>query len=227
VGQFKAFARAATYRTDAEKDGWAVAWTGSSWGKVDDASWQKPGFEQTEDHPVTEVSWNDGKAFCEWMSKAGTAKVSLPSEAQWEYACRAGSKGRFFWGEEETKAGQYANVADKTGKAKFSNWTIFDTDDGYVFTSPVGKFRANDFGLYDMTGNVWEWCEDTYGDYDKAPTDGTSARNDANDASRVLRGGSWDVNPQDARSACRYRGRPDDRNFLAGFRVVVACEWLR
>jgi formylglycine-generating enzyme required for sulfatase activity len=239
VGQFKVFVRAAAYRTDAEKDGWAYAWKDGSLGKVDGASWQKPGFEQTEEHPVTEVSWNDCQEFIKRLNvgaglappsggqgaqRAAPLRFALPSEAQWEYACRAGSKGRFFWGGDETKAGQYANVADKTAKAEFSNWPVFDTEDGYVFTAPVGKFQPNGLGLYDMTGNVREWCEDAYGDYDKAPTDGTNA---ANDASRVHRGGSWLSLPQNARSADRRRFPPDYRYCNAGFRVAVVCEWSR
>jgi formylglycine-generating enzyme required for sulfatase activity len=232
VGQFKAFVRAATYRTDAEKDGWAVAWTGSTRDQVNGASWQKPGFEQTEEHPVTEVSWNDCQAFIKHLNatvgaglappsgpqaaqQAAPLRFSLPNEAQWEYACRAGTKGRFFWGEDETKAGQHANVADKTAKAEFSDWTISDTEDGYVFTAPVGRFKANAFGLYDMHGNVWEWCEDAYGDYDKALTNGT------NDASRVLRGGCWGVIPLYCRSASRLWSLPDLRYDFIGLRLVL------
>jgi formylglycine-generating enzyme required for sulfatase activity len=165
------------------------------------------------------VSWNDAKAFSAWMSKAGAAKVALASEAQWEYACRAGSKGRFFWGEDEAKASQYANVADKTLKAKVPDFPfpVFGTEDGYVFTAPVGKFQPNGFGLYDMTGNVWEWCEDAYGDYDKASADGTNAASDANDASRVLRGGCWLSYPLSARSADRLRNQPDYRSSARDF----------
>jgi formylglycine-generating enzyme required for sulfatase activity len=239
VGQFKGFVQAASYRTYAERNGWASAWTGSRAGRVKGASWQKPGFDQTDDHPVTEVSCYDAEAFCEWISKGQPAKVTLPREDQWEYACRAGSKGRFFWGEDETKAGQYANVGDKALKGKFPDWphSPFDTDDGYVFTSPVGKFRPNDFGLYDVVGNVMEWCEvlEGHGVWGRAMRRSGDMEwcQELDHEGRpmsdwFLRGGSWLASPQNCRSAFRSgEDLPIMQYCMAGFRVVTACEWLQ
>jgi formylglycine-generating enzyme required for sulfatase activity len=228
VGQFKAFVRGAGYRTDAEKDGMSLGWIGNRSGRVEGASWQKPGFGQTDNHPVTEVSWNDAKAFCDRISKGQSARVGLPSEAQWEYACRAGSKGPFFWGENETKAGHYANVAPRKKKLWLSGWLSSDMDDRYALTSPVGKLRPNDFGLYDMSGNVWEWCEDGYHrDSEGAPGDGRSAVSDASDGERVIRGGYWQGGCRACRCANRYGLEPGHRDDYTGFRVVVPYEWLR
>jgi len=214
--------KASGYQTDAEKDGWAVAWTGKTWDRVKGASWRKPGSEQTEDHPVTEVSWNDAKALCEWMSKGGTAKARLPTEARWEYACRAGTRTAYHWGDDPDDGKGYCNAADQSAEKQFKGWTVFNWDDGYVFTAPVGRFKSNAFGLYDMHGNAWEWCEDGYKEsYEGAPEDATNAASDASDAPGVVRGGSWYDDPPFVRAAYRSgltRGLSD---YLAGIRVAL------
>ena len=219
-GEFAAFVKDAGYKTDAEKEGWAYAWDGKSWGKVDGASWKKPGFEQTDEHPVTEISHNDAVAFCDWLTKKTGKTVRLPPEAEWEYACRGGTNTAYPWGDDPDDGKGWANAADQTAKKQFSNWTAFSWDDGYVFTAPVGKFKPNAFGLHDMIGNVWEWCADWYAD-SYANANNTDPQGPASGTSRVLRGGSWCDLPQLCRSARRLRSSPGFRVIDLGFRVVV------
>jgi len=220
VDQFAAFVKDSGYKTDAEKDGWSFGFEIKDGTiaakKMDGCSWRNPSFDQKGDHPVVQVSWNDAKAFCDWLSKKSGKTVQLPTESQWEYACRAGTKTAYPWGDDPDKGKGWANCADQSLKKKIPNETIityfFRWDDGFVLTSPVGSFKANAFGLYDMIGNAWEWCSDRYGDYDKGAGTG---------AGFVLRGGCWDGNPQGCRSARRGVGTPGRRCFDFGFRVSV------
>jgi len=137
-------------------------------------SWRNAGFEQTDERPVVNVSWNDAVAFCKWLSKKEGKTYQLPTEAQWEYACRAGTTTRYYSGDDPETLAKVANVADAAAKAKFPDrkYTI-KANDGYVFTSPVGKFKPNAFGLYDMHGNAWQWCADWYDAdyYGQSPVD--------------------------------------------------------
>ena len=171
--------------------------------------------------PVVNVSWEDARAYCV------ASGVRLPTEAEWEYSCRAGTKTKFWWGDSETEAGQYANVADKALRAKHPDlrfhdrpWTIFDTDDGCPIVARVGAFRPNAFGLHDMVGNVWEWCADWYeeGYYAKSPE--VDPPGPASGTERVLRGGSWGSDPSLCRSAIRTRNDPGSRLWLGGFRCA-------
>ena len=108
------------------------------------------------------VSWNDAVAFCEWLTRREKAVYRLPTEAEWEYACRAGTTTLFSSGNDPEGLLSVANVADGTLKQKFSGWTTIAGSDKFAFTAPVGSFHANGFGLFDMHGNVWEWCHDWY-----------------------------------------------------------------
>jgi len=189
------------------------------------ASWRNPRFGQKGDHPVVQVSWNDATAFCNWLTKKSGKAVGLPTEAQWEYACRAGTKTAYPWGDNPDDGKGWANCGDQSLQKKLPNAPatskFFSWDDGFVFTSPVGSFKPNAFGLYDMTGNVWQWCQDRYRDYDKgAATDPTGA---VVGSARVLRGGSWVVNPGYCRAACHNRYDAETRGDDDGFRVVAAA----
>jgi formylglycine-generating enzyme required for sulfatase activity len=229
VDQFAAFANDSGYKTDAEKDGGSVGYEIEdgklTFKKVDGASWRKPSFDQKGDHPVVQVSWNDAKAFCDWLSKKSGKKVALPTEAQWEYACRAGTKTAYPWGDSPDDGKGWANCPDQGLKKKLPNapaaWTFFSWDDGFVFTSPVGSFKPNAFGLYDMIGNAWEWCSDWCdGDY-YANSPKTDPQGPASGLTRVLRGGCWFSSPRLCRSAMRLRNAPVIRYGSIGFRVVV------
>jgi formylglycine-generating enzyme required for sulfatase activity len=181
---------------------------------------QRPGL------PVERTTWFEALKFCERVSEANPGlRFTLPTEAQWEYACRAGTKTAYAWGDNPDDGKGWANAADQSLKKKLPNapaaWKFFSWDDGFVFTSPVGSFKANTFGLYDMNGNAWQWCQDHYGDYEKgAATDPTGADTGA---LRVLHGGSWINGPRRCRSAYRLRLSPVSRCGGIGFRVAVAA----
>jgi formylglycine-generating enzyme required for sulfatase activity len=219
-GQFAAFIEESRYKTDAEKEGWAFAWRGSSWGKVEGASWRDPGFTQSDTHPVVCVSWNDAKAFCDWLRRKESGVYRLPTEAEWEYACRSGSSTTFCWGDNADDGSGWCNAADLTAKEKFSGWTTFNWRDGYIYTAPFGNFRSNSFGLYDMHGNVWEWCNDWYDEdyYSQSPI--VDPQGPSSGTYRVLRGGSWINYPRYCRSAVRDGSTPGYRIYSLGFRVV-------
>ncbi len=165
------------------------------------------------DKPVVGVSWREAMEFCQRLSELTGREYSLPSEAQWEYACRAGTETPFHFG--ETIHPELANY----NASQSYNGSLTGNYQGE--TTPVNQFDvANAWGLCDMHGNVWEWCLDHYGSYDEAPTDGTARITEDDSASRVLRGGSWINNPWYCRSAYRYNLSPDFRDYIIGFRVM-------
>ena len=140
---------------------------------------------------------------------------------RWEYACRAGTTTRYYSGDDPETLAKVGNVADAAAKAKFPDWKYtIKGNDGYVFTSPVGKFKPNAFGLYDMHGNAWQWCADWHGKdyYGKSPADDPTGPRIG--YFRLLRGGSWKSEPYFAGSAHRNWCAPDGRHFDAGFRVA-------
>jgi len=223
-GQFRQFVADTRYKTDAEKGEkpGAFGWDPDKkeFGFKAKYSWRKVGFEQTDEHPVVNVSWNDAKAFCEWLSKKEKKTYRLPTEAEWEYACRAGTTTRYSSGDDPETLAKVGNVADATAKAQFPDRTwMIKASDGYVFTSPVGSFQPNTFGLYDMHGNAWQWCADWYdGDYyAKSPADDPSGPTTG--SIRVFRGGSWYDYAGYCRSADRRGDTPGGRYYDLGFRV--------
>jgi formylglycine-generating enzyme required for sulfatase activity len=221
-GEFRQFVADTGYKTDAEKDGkggFGIDEKGH-WNQKPEYTWRNPGFTQTDEHPVVDVSWNDAVAFCQWLSRKEGKTYRLPTEAEWEYACRAGTTTRYWCGDDPEGLAQVGNVADAAAKAQFPDWITIAASDGYVFTSPVGSFRANAFGLYDMHGNACQWCADWYdaGYYDRSPVDDPSGPDSG--SSRVLRGGSWFNRPSRCRSANRSWFAPDGRGDSSGFRVA-------
>lgn len=223
-GQFAAFVKATSYQTDAEKDGkggYGINADGKHEQKPE-YSWRQNSFSQSDDHPVVNVSWNDAVAFCEWLSAKEGQTYELPREAEWEYACRAGTTSLWWHGDDAEGLAMISNVADGTAKEKFSAQTLAITaKDGYVFTSPVGSYRANGFGLYDMHGNVCEWCRDGYAAGEYATRTGVTSDPLATSTvgRRVLRGGSWYNYSMGTRSADRYLIASKNRGDYAGFRV--------
>jgi len=222
-GQFRQFVEAENYKTEGEADGTGgVGWDAAKKGWVKDAkyTWRNPGFAQTDEHPVVLVSWNDAVKFCEWLSRKDGKAYRLPSEAEWEFACRAGSKTRFHFGDEDEDLAKYGNVADADFQTTGGGDGGIKASDGYGFTAPVGRFKPNAFGLYDMHGNAAEWCRDYYGPYAKLDTarDPIQLTKQSDDR-RVLRGGSCGLIAGRCRAARRFRRAPDFRYGFVGFRV--------
>jgi formylglycine-generating enzyme required for sulfatase activity len=218
-GQFREFlAHCPGYTID---DG-AWAFTGGSWEKRK-GSWQAPGFDQTDDHPVVCVNWTDAQAYVRWLSAITGETYRLPSEAEWEYACRADTTTARFWGNTIEPMVRYAQCYNESTRDAFpgpKSPMIAPGRTRYRYTAPVGSFSPNGFDLHDMLGNVWEWCEDTWTrDYRTAPTDGSPVTA-ADNPDRVLRGGSWLNLPTYVRSAYRGHAAPHLRFLNFGFRVA-------
>ena len=193
------------------------------WRERAGRSWRFPGYVQTEQHPVVCVNWDDANRYVEWLSLKTGQRYRLPTESEWEYAARAGTKTMYYWGDgtdDDWKQCRYANAADlRTGLF----WRA-GCDDGHEYTAAVGSYLPNPFGLHDMLGNVWEWTQDCWSDdYSDAPADG-SAYEVGHCTLRVLRGGSRYVSAEGIRAAHRLRFDPLSRNQNTGFRVA---RWAR
>ena len=197
-----------------------------SWVPDATKNWENPGFTQTANHPVVCVSHADAKAYAHWLSEKTGRQYRLPSEAEWEYAARAGSAAFRYWGSDKSNqlACRYANVTDAVAYEAYpGNWHPFDCRDGFLNTAPIGTYEANSFGLHDMLGNVREWTADCYSDsYHDVPSDGRAVVFDICQQ-WVSRGGHWGSLPRDLRSASRSFGAPNGRgDHGTGFRVVAS-----
>ena len=181
-----------------------------------------PAGQQPGAYPVLYVGWDDAQAFCGWLSGKTGRIVRLPTEAEWEYACRAGSQSRFCFGDKEEDLHKYANYGDQPTTNEVS-WQDKEHRDGFGNTAPAGSLKPNAWGLYDMHGNVWEWCSDWYATAYTAG-DQTDPTGPATGTHRVMRGGSFQDSPQLCRSAHRNRGLPSYRLGCLGFRVVVVSK---
>ena len=224
-GQFRQFVTATAYKMHTEKGEkrWAWGWDPDKkeFSFNEKYSWQNSGFKQTDEHPVVNVTWNDAVAFCKWLTKKEGRTYRLPTEAEWEYACRAGTTTRYLSGDDPKTLSKIGERVDATALAKIPDWKyMIRHSDNYVFTSPVGKSKPNAFGLYDMQGNAFQWCSDWYGEnyYAASPFDDPTGPDSGKD--RVIRGGTWSFRPLGARSAERNRTEPDGRNCAVGFRVA-------
>ncbi len=217
-GQYRAFAQA----TDRSSDGCFV-WTGAKFEHDLSKDWRNPGYVQEETHPAACVSWNDASAYVTWLSQKTGKNYRLLSEAEWEYAARAGTTTTRFWGDDGNMSCGYANGSDLTAHAQvpgFDKFVVANCNDRYAYTAPVGSYRPNAFGLHDLLGNVWEWTQDCWNEnYSGAPADG-SASVTGNCSQRVVRGGSWFFNPQFLRAAFRLWDSTAVRGNFGGFRVA-------
>ena len=200
--EFEKFVIETGYRTDAEKSGGCYIYVSSSWKKNPAANWRNPGFQQEGDHPVVCVSWNDTAEYTGWLVRKNNRDYRLPTEAEWEYAARSGGKSeRFAGGDDVDKVAWYASNSDNR-------------------THPVGRKQSNGLGLYDMSGNVWQWTGDWYDrryyrmsprNDPQGPTSGTK---------RVFRGGSWFYDQRGVRATYRDFSAPDFSSSYLGFRLA-------
>jgi formylglycine-generating enzyme required for sulfatase activity len=208
VGEFRQFVEATKYQTEAEKGDGAYVWKDNDLKKVKDASWRNPYFPQEDNQPVVCVSWNDAIAFIEWLNQQTGKEYRLPTEAEWEYAARAGTETDYWWGNDIGK-----NRANCNGSG--SQWSGKQT-------SPVGSFEPNPFGLYDTAGNVWEWTcseyEEKYSGKEQKCVKKSYLKSKT--CHFVLRGGSWGNDAGGTRTANRARRRPAERGRFDGFRLA-------
>ena len=209
-GQFAAFVNNTGYKTE----GGAYVWKGDKWELDPKGSWRNPGFAQDDSHPVAGVNWDDANAYAAWLSSKSGKTYRLLSETEREYVTRAGTTTPFWWGSSITPAqanydGNYVYAGGGT-KGEWRKATV-----------PVGSFAANPWGLYNVHGNVWEWCEDVWhDDYDGAPTDGLAWLQGGDASRRVVRGGSWSGYPRVLRAANRVGFSTDVRFNSRGFRLA-------
>jgi formylglycine-generating enzyme required for sulfatase activity len=187
-----------------------------------DRSFRNPGYAQSGVHPAVCVNWRDAKAYVEWLSQSTGKTYRLLSETEWEYVARAGSTLPYGFGKDATEVCKFANGADQSAKLAMlpTDYAYMNCTDSYPYTAPVGSFKANAIGLFDLLGNVWEWTEDCfYDDYLTAPSDG-SARAGAGCQARAVRGGSWFSTGKSLRPAVRAKATDSARYDDVGFRVA-------
>ena len=169
----------------------------------------KPGTKSGTNNPACYISWDDASKFCDMLSKTTGKKVMLPTEAQWEYACRAGSNTAYCFGDDASKLGDFAwYTSNASGKGK-------------EYAHAVGQKKPNAWGLYDMHGNVWEWCRDWYDKKFYAKAKNVDPENTTESKARIVRGGSWSIDAFFCRAAIRYDSPPRQRSVFFGFRVLV------
>lgn len=238
VGQFRRFLQASGYVPESVADGTGGYGYNPQYDPAkserDDAfegrdpkySWQNPGFAQGDDHPVVNVTWHDAVALARWLSKKEGKRYRLPTEAEWEYACRAGTQTRYHSGDDPQSLLSVANLFDADAATNWQRWQQYALSgrDGHPFTAPVGRFAPNAFGLYDMHGNAWEWTADYHEDdyYARSPL--SDPQGPATGSVRVRRGGSWHTWAFYARCSYRNWNTPQTRYTLVGMRLVREVE---
>jgi sulfatase modifying factor 1 len=204
VGQWRRFVQAVDYRTGAEVSGGSWTYTGGGILEFKNGYyWDNPGFKQSEENPVVCVSWNDVQAFVKWLNGKEDKTYSLPTEAQWEYAARAGTTTTFCFGNNADMLEEYAWYGKNSEK----------------YTHPVGQKKPNSWGLHDMYGNVSEWCRDWYGKYPSGAV--TDPKGPASGSEKVVRGGSFLGKARFSNSTFRYMFVPSYRIIVPGFRLAI------
>ncbi len=234
VAQFDEFVTGTGYTTDAEKnagnnsgcfvwsDSGGISRSAARWKWDKTKSWKNPGYSQTPEHPVSCISWNDANNYTQWLAQQTGRPYALPSESEWEFAARGNSQGVFGHAASASRLCTIANVADNTKSPSGSKWSNrINCNDRYWFSAPTASFVANDFGLFDMQGNLWEWVADVWADdLSGTPRDGNANTKGSGDT-RVLRGGGWDSAANRARLSSRSRSDITNRASMTGFRLVL------
>ncbi len=196
VGEYREFVNDTGYKTKAEKDSRKHCWDNTK-------------FSQTDKNPVVDITWDDASEYVKWKKKKTGLNYRLPTEAEWEYAARSGGKKENWAGTiNEVELGEYAWYNGNSGRK----------------THPVGQKESNSLGLYDMSGNVWEWCSDWYVDFYYSNSMKDNPKGPSSGGYRVFRGGSWNDKPWFIRVSSRSWFRPDTRYLLIGFRLVLSAQ---
>ena len=222
--EYAAFVRATRHDSGRGCYGPLRAGETGNWSWYDDADWQQlpaGAPPPRADDPVVCVSWRDAQAYVAWLSQRTGERYRLPTEAEWEYAARAGSTTQFPWGDDESGACAQANVYDQSGRDPARRTPVAPCDDGQPRVATVGALAANAFGLHDMIGNVWEWTQDCYvAPYPRRPVDGAAVEVRGACELRAVRGGSWRTLMFRQRSTWRGRDPEDRKADIFGFRIA-------
>jgi len=200
ISEFREFVKAVQFKTDAETNGGAYVPVKDKWQRKEGVHWMNPGFSQKDDHPVVCLAWTDAVEYCKWLAKKTGHSYRLPTEAEWEYACRAGTQQAYSFGPDSRELSRNGWYGENSGGK----------------TRPVGQKKPNPWGLFDMHGNAREWCLDWYGKY--TPEAAVDPAGPLRGSVRVLRGGSWASPARDLRCAERRNGMGGSER--AGFRLV-------
>ena len=235
VGQFRLFLARSGYVPESVRDGTGAYGYNPEYSRARGGqgeafqgrdlrySWAEPGFAQTEAHPVVNVTWNDAVAMADWLSRTEGRRYRLPTEAEWEYACRAGSRTRYSHGDDPQRLHEVANVFDADAAVHWPWWAGFALrgSDGHAFTAPVGQFKPNAWGLHDMMGNVWEWVADWHADDYYRSSPAADPQGPTEGTVKVRRGGSWHTWSLYNRCSYRNWNSPTTRYTLVGFRLLL------
>jgi formylglycine-generating enzyme required for sulfatase activity len=228
VKQFRAFVNASGYATKAERNPKEGCWgirDDVTIGWLPNQNWNNNNLKQEENHPVVCVTWNDASEYIQWLAKTTGFSYRLPSEAEWEYAARAGEEGKYHFGDDPGDVCEHINHADyQMVRAWDADTGVSECDDGFLNTSPVGSYPANRFGLYDMYGNVWEWVADCYLPHLPMVAPTQQATHDHSCDEYTLRGASWASRPEGVTTSYRTSAEADTRTVDYGFRVVRELE---
>jgi formylglycine-generating enzyme required for sulfatase activity len=235
VGQFRQFLQESGYQVESVRDGTGGYGYNPEYdpeksvkgdqfeGRDVRYRWDSPGFPQTDQHPVVNVTLNDARALATWLSQKEGRQYRIPTEAEWEYSARAGTRTRFHSGDQPESLIGVANTFDQVAKPYWPKLAAhaLQGKDGFAFTAPVASFTPNAFGLYDMHGNAWEWTNDFYAEdyYARSPVDDPQGPSEGNVV--VRRGGSWHTWALYARSSYRNWNTPETRYTLVGIRLVM------
>jgi formylglycine-generating enzyme required for sulfatase activity len=225
VAQFRSFVEATGYKSSAESTGGFHVSSYGDFQHQPKTNWRTPGFPQGDDHPVVHVTSADAEQFCRWLSEKEGKRYRLPTEAEWEYACRAGSNKPWSYVENGWHLQFLGNTADTAMRARFPSYGVTAPwNDGFAFTAPVGSFAPNPFGLYDMHGNVYELCQDWFSLNGYAPDAVVDPQGPPSGKRRIKRGGSFAHEYTSSRSASRARVQADRGWSCLGFRPVLVTE---
>lgn len=213
VAEFRRFVEDSGYITEVEQSGGCYHRT-DAWNQYSGLNWRHPGYSQEEEEPVVCISRGDANAYAIWLTAQTRRNYRLPTEAEWEYFTRAGTRTARYWGEAADIACRYANVADQRTASLIPNMTAHPCHDEAIFTTAVRSYEPNDFGLYDTLGNVWEYTSDCW----------SERLGDACSAGAAVRGGSWSSSPRYLRSANRTADSRGNRSDF-GFRLAAEVEF--